>query len=175
MRTWILIALLVVGGLAVLVGVIAAIGAMLPRGHVATRSASYRQTPEAVFRTISDFAGAAAWRRDLERVELLESATGLPRFREHGRHGAITMEVLASEPARRLVVRIADASLPFGGRWIYELEPSAEGTRLTITEEGEVYNPIFRFMARYVFGHTATLEEYLRALGSEFGEEIDPR
>jgi len=35
------------------------------------------------------------------------------------------------------------------------------GTVLGITEHGEIYNPLFRFMARYVFGHEATLTAYL--------------
>jgi uncharacterized protein YndB with AHSA1/START domain len=174
MRTWILGAVLVVGGLVVLVGLVAAIGAALPRGHVATRTASFRQPPEAIFGAITDFTHAAAWRGDLERVELLESGSGLPRFREHGAHGAITMEVTELVPPRRLVVRIADPGLPFGGRWIYQVEPAAEGARLSITEEGEVYNPIFRFVSRFVFGHHKTLEDYLRALGRKFGEEVAP-
>jgi len=174
MKSWILIGFFVVGGLVVLVGVVAAIGAALPRGHVATRTASFRQPPEAIFGAITDFAHAAAWRGDLERVEVLESATGLPRFREHGAHGAITMEVTELTAPRRLVVRIADPGLPFGGRWVYQVEPAAEGSRLSITEEGEVYNPIFRFVSRFVLGHHKSLEDYLRALGTKFGEEVAP-
>ena len=34
-----------------------------------------------------------------------------------------------------------------------------------ITENGEVYNPLFRFMSRFVFGHTATIDKYLEDLG----------
>jgi hypothetical protein len=66
----------------------------------------------------------------------------------------------------RFVARITDKGLPYGGRWVYELAPDGTGTRLTITEEGEVYNPIFRFMSRYVLGQTATIDKYLAALGT---------
>ena len=41
---------------------------------------------------------------------------------------------------------------------------SGSGTRVSITERGEVYNPIFRFLSRFVFGHTGTMETYLRDL-----------
>jgi hypothetical protein len=41
-----------------------------------------------------------------------------------------------------------------------------------ITEDGEVYNPIFRFMSRFVFGHTHTMDAYLRALGKATGQEV---
>jgi len=66
------------------------------------------------------------------------------------------------KPSR--VVRITDESLPFGGSWPYELEPGAAGTRLAIREEGEVYNPVFRFMSRFVMGHHSTIDQYLEAL-----------
>ena len=60
-----------------------------------------------------------------------------------------------------LVTRIADTGLAFGGSWTFALQPAASGTRLSITENGEVYNPLFRVMSRFVFGHTATIDRYL--------------
>jgi len=47
-------------------------------------------------------------------------------------------------------------------------------TRLTITEDGEVSNVFFRFMSRFVFGHTATLDSYLAALTKQLGEPSTP-
>ena len=63
-----------------------------------------------------------------------------------------------------LVARITDVTLPFGGTWTYRIVPAAAGSELTITEDGEVYNPIFRFMSRFVFGHTATIDGFLADL-----------
>ena len=40
----------------------------------------------------------------------------------------------------------------------------AGGSDLTITEDGEVYNVIFRFMSRFVFGHHATMDAFLKNL-----------
>jgi hypothetical protein len=37
-----------------------------------------------------------------------------------------------------------------------------------------VKNVIFRALARYVFTHHRTLEQYLRALGRRFGAEVAP-
>jgi hypothetical protein len=72
---------------------------------------------------------------------------------------------------RVLVGRIADTNLPFGGSWTYELTPGAVGqTKLTITEDGEVYNPIFRFVSRFVMGHEATINRYLSDVGKRFPE-----
>jgi hypothetical protein len=79
-----------------------------------------------------------------------------------------------SVPPQRLVSRIADERLPYGGTWTYELAPAGDGTRLTITERGEIYNPVFRFVARFVMGHTATMNGVLRALGARHGERVTP-
>jgi hypothetical protein len=69
------------------------------------------------------------------------------------------------------VGRIADSNLPFGGSWTYELAPAGDGeTTLRITEDGEVYNPIVRFVSRFVMGHDATIKQYLSAVGTRFTE-----
>jgi hypothetical protein len=74
------------------------------------------------------------------------------------------------------VTKIADPDLPFGGTWTYELTPApGGGTRLAITERGNVKNVVFRFMSRYVFGYTATLDGFLRALGKKGGEDVTPQ
>ena len=87
-------------------------------------------------------------------------------FREHGKQGAITYRIETAETPTRMVVRIADTSLAFGGTWTHELRAtSSGGTDLTTTEDGEVYNPIFRFMSKFFFSPTATIEGYQGALG----------
>lgn len=68
------------------------------------------------------------------------------------------------EPPSLLVARIADPSLPFGGTWTYRIAPAAGGSDVTITENGEVSNPLFRFMSRFVFGYAATLDEFVKDL-----------
>ncbi len=75
----------------------------------------------------------------------------------------------STEPVR-LVMRIADDKLPFGGIWTYEIQEEAGGTRITITEDGEIYSPFFRVMSRFFFGYHATQESYLTALSTRFGE-----
>jgi hypothetical protein len=87
----------------------------------------------------------------------------------------MTLEQVEASPPSKLVGRIADKNLPFGGTWTQVLTETEGSTTLAITEDGEVYNPIFRFMARFVFGYAATLEKYLRDLGRKFGEEVTPQ
>lgn len=167
---WILYA---AGGLVGLVVVIAVVGLLLPAEHVVSRSARIERPPADVWSALADRARQPEWRRDLASVESLPDADGRPSFREHSRHGVITFvvdeSIAPSDRPGRLVTRIADDRLPFGGRWIYDVAAEGSGTRVTITEEGVVRNPIFRFMSRFVFGHSATLEAFLRDLTAHLG------
>ena len=163
---WLLIVVAALIGLALLVVVI---GWTLPEKHVASRSAVIPQPPDVVWRTITDVAGFPSWRSDVTSVERLPADSAHTAWRENGKDGRIAYEVTESEPPRRLVTRIADRTLPFGGSWTYELAPVNGGTRITVTEHGEVYNPLFRFVSRFVIGHTATLDRYLRDLGKKLG------
>jgi uncharacterized protein YndB with AHSA1/START domain len=139
------------------------VGYTLPEAHVASRETLLRQPSERVFTALADVEKYPAWRSDVKKVEVLAHGDGM-RWREHGGNGVITFEIAERRPSTRLVSRIADTSLPFGGTWTYELVQDPAGTRLKITEHGRVFNPVFRFMSRFVFGHTATMETFLADL-----------
>jgi len=165
---------IIVGLLVAIVALVVIIGALLPKGHIAARRARFSAPPDRVFAIISDVGQTAAWRKDVSRVELLPVQDGRTVFREQRGGDAVTYRVELLEPPRRMVVRIADTGLPYGGTWTYDLAPNGSGTQLTITEAGEVYNPLFRFMSRFVFSQTASIDTYLRALGAKLGEPIEP-
>lgn len=169
---WVLIIAAMVAALAVAVVIV---GALLPRDHVVGLSARVAAAPDTVWAAITDAAAQSAWRPDVERIELLPPENGRRAWREHLTSGTIAMVADAEEPPRHLVTRIADPSLPFGGTWDYRIEPDGAGaSRVTIVERGSVRNPVFRFVSRFVMGHTATLDTYLRALGRKFGDEPTP-
>jgi uncharacterized protein YndB with AHSA1/START domain len=159
------IAILIVGGLGALLLALVAFGYALPVAHVATRDAVLPAPPGRVFLVLTDVEAFPKWRSDVQAVEMI-ARTPHVQWRERGSDGTIAFEVQESDPPRRLVTRIADQTLPFGGAWTFVLEPADGGTKLTITENGEVYNPLFRVMSRFVFGHTATIDRYLRDLGA---------
>ncbi len=165
----------VVAALVAVIALVLLIGAMLPSKHVASREITLRQRPGDVYAVVRDFAGAPAWRTDLKAVELLEPVDGRVRFRENSRNGLITYEVVEDIANQRLITRIVDRDLGYFGSWTYEFMPADSGTRVRITEDGEVPNVLFRFMSRFILGHTATLEAYLKALGRKFGEEVTPK
>jgi uncharacterized protein YndB with AHSA1/START domain len=141
---------------------VVAIGYLLPKDHVASREAVVPAPADRVFAVIIDVARYPEWRPDVSAVDGVSAAP--LRWTEHGANGDIPYEVREQRPPERLVMAISDSSLPFGGTWTYELAPAAGGTRVVITERGEVRNPVFRFMSRLVFSQTATIERYLGAL-----------
>lgn len=165
----ILLALITIGG------IVAFLGSRLPVSHVATRSVTIAAPADVVFEAITDFAASPAWRTELKAVEVTaDAASGRTRVTEKSTSGDMTMEVEERVPPTRLVMRIVGEDLPYGGAWAYAVEAQGNTTRVTITEHGEVYNPLFRFISAYVIGHTGTLETYLSNLGRKFGADVMP-
>jgi uncharacterized protein YndB with AHSA1/START domain len=168
---WVWITLAVLAGLVLLLAVA---GALLPVAHAAARRVTLRQPAAAVFAVLTDVAAMPSWRKDLKAVELLPPRDGKRCYREHTRHGVMDLLVEREEPPHLLVGRIVTEGSPFGGTWTFALSERNGATELTITENGEVYNVIFRALARFVFGHTSTIDGYLTALGARFGEQVVP-
>jgi len=151
----------IVGVVAVALALMALIGMALPVGHQASRSAEIPAPPANVFALIRDVEGYPEWRSGVTAVTVLDSADGLPRFRETGTFGPIIFRMERADAPAFMRTRIDDPEQPFGGTWTYVLVPGASGTLLTITEDGEVHNPLFRFLSRFVFSQTSTIETYL--------------
>lgn len=180
----------IVGGLLGLLVVAAVMGALSPATHTVSRQVRVARPPEELWRTVSDVEAYPTWRPRLKRVEPIEpvelveslepvgerEGEGDSRraWREVGRDGAITMELVDADPPHRMVTRIADPTLPYGGTWTCEITRDGAGSVVRMTEDGEVRNVLFRFASRYVIGHAASLESYLTALAAHHGETVAP-
>jgi len=127
----------VVGAIVLLGIVVTVIGAMLPKAHSASRTARIAMPPDALHALV------------LKRI---------------GEPQEYPLRIERNEPPSLLVTRIAGERLPFGGTWTYRITPAPGGSELTITEDGEVYNPNFRFMSRFVFGDYATMDTFIGKL-----------
>lgn len=157
---WI-IRILVLLGLAILAMVIT--GSILPEKHTASVSRDFQASREEVWAVLTDFAHWPEWRSDLKEIRV-----GNHTFTEVSASGEeIDYRIEQFTTPERMVTTIVTPDLPFGGSWTYELIPTDSGCRLTITENGEVYNALFRFMSKYMFGHTTTLEQYLDDLNKK--------
>jgi hypothetical protein len=159
------------GAIAILVVGVLLVGWLMPVRHRASRQATFRVAPPSVWELITNVDAFPAWRGDVKAVERLPDRDGRPVWVEEGSNGRITYILERAEAPRLLVVRIADRDLPFGGRWTYEIVPASGGSTLTITEDGEIYNPLFRVMSRFVFGYESTIAAYLAAAGKRLAPE----
>ena len=153
-------------GLAVtlLVIVVAVVGAMLPKRHSVSRMARVAMPPDELYALLTDVSKYQSWRKDVKSLQRLPDKNGMPAWIEESNGMKIPMRFERMERPSLLVGRIDSTELAFGGTWTYRIAPASGGSDLTITEDGEVYNPIFRFISRFVFGHDATMDAFLKNL-----------
>ena len=175
MKLLIFIVVGVIVGILLLAGIVALIGSRLPKSHVASRSILLRRSPQEVYAVARNFDDAPKWRSDVKQVNVDVRAGGPVHFREEGKHGTVNYELAEDVPGNRMVTRILDTDLGYSGQWTYTFAPESGGTRVTIREDGEVSNVIFRFMSHYVFGQTSTIDSYLTSLAKHFGEDATPQ
>lgn len=166
----------IVAGLFVLTVII---GLLLPRGHIAARTARFKRPLLEVWQAITDHENEPSWRTDLKSKKRVADIHGHPVWLEvHQRGDNLTLETVLSQPPRdgraRFVGRIADDKLPFSGTWTYELKSEGDDAcTVTITEDGEVHNPVFRFIAYFIMSNTSTIEKYLKMLAARCGHAVE--
>ncbi len=169
MMRWILIVL----GLLVFVAAIGyTAGARLPLAHSASVRARFAVPPDSLYAAIVAVDSYPKWRADVKTVTRLPDHNGHTAWRETTGSGALDYEATVAVQPNRVVNTITTKDAGFTGQWIFQILPDSTGSTLTITEEGAIEQPLFRFMQRYVFGMTASMETFLHALGGRFGERV---
>lgn len=114
-------------------------GALQPMAHVVTRTKRIPARPDVVWKLINDPVASQGW------------------------GGGVQTEVVEEDEPRRLVTRIVGEKA-FGGTWTFEIAPTGhDASSVTVTERGEIYNPLFRTVMR-LMGHTRTMDAYLAKL-----------
>ncbi len=97
------------------------------------------RSPEEVFAYLTDVANLPAWQSGVHAAELEGKPAAGARIRESrhmlGRELSTTLEIAEYEAPRLFTLRALDSPVPFTVR--HELEPSGDGTRLTVVGEGD--------------------------------------
>ncbi len=126
----------------VLVAAITAIGATLPREHVASRSMAVHRPPQDVWPVLT---GVTA-------------------------QSSVPVDVIERDPPRRLVTRVKPSEKMFGGTWTCVITPTPGGSVVTVTEAGWVPNPFVRFISKFLIGHHATIDATLKETAKQLDE-----
>ena len=167
---WLVVGIVVLAAAAALIG---GIGAAMPRAYSVSRRAQFNRSQWDVWRTVTDYPRQVTWRDDVSHVDRLPNRGGMRVWRETDRRGrSMVLETVESAPPRRLVRRIANDDPAVGGSWAFDIEEIGEVTVVTLTEEGEVYNPFLRFVSRVIVGQAAAIDGYLTALGRELSADV---
>jgi uncharacterized membrane protein len=158
---WILFVMAAIAAvfIAILVG-----GLVTPRAHVVARSVRLAVPPADVWTSIRDVAKYADWRDELESVDVLEPEHGSARWREVSTRRTLTFGAVADEPMQCFTARILDEDLAFTGEWTWTMRPDGAGTRVSITERGQIGNPALRFVGTHLIGHTKSIDRCLQDL-----------
>jgi uncharacterized protein YndB with AHSA1/START domain len=145
------------------VGGLYGLGLSLPAVQVERIEVSLVSSPETLWSVLTDLDAMPGWRQDLRGLERLPSRDGVVRWRELGRTGrAVALERIEVAPPERMVVRLAEGSED--RRWVYEITRDGANTRLAISDQRSVRNPLRRAFVR-VFGRSrAVLDGWTRDL-----------
>lgn len=148
-------------------------GSRVPVEHRAIASEVIEASQDRVWELVSDTATHPTWRTGLVSVKPIEQKDleGPEDNRcwvEWHRSLKLTFCLVEEQPKSRRVVRIAGKNAGFSGTWTYALRPvTAHTTEITITEDGTVRPPLWRFLGYYFMGEDTNVKIFLRDLQAE--------
>ena len=151
---WLLILAGIIGCFILIVMIL---GCFLPVRHTATVKVSVSSTPDKVWQRLADFRSYPVWRSDVKAIEVLSDSEWIE---VNERNHKLPLKLIVKEPISRLIMKINGNGLPFGGDFECVLHPEGGRTIVTITENGAIYNPAFRFVSRFIIGYSATAKKY---------------
>ena len=104
------------------------------------------RTPEDVFAYLTDVSNLPAWQSGVKSATPRDGRIEESRSM-FGRELQTTFEIVDEEQPRLFTLRALDSPVPFTVR--HELEPADDGTRLTVTAEGDVPGFAAGLLARH--------------------------
>lgn len=174
------IALIVLLVIAVASIALAAIMAFARRDHRVELIVTYPNSPpDAVWRLLTDHASEPKWLPAFGTVVRQGDIAGHEVWTHTSPDGSfsatvMTVSAVPGERYERLLLRDGQPrSQSWDGRWVYGLQPSGSGTRLTITEYGWTDGFPFFIMQRVVGSPDAFLQYYARMIGTALNDPAE--
>jgi len=160
--------LIIIGAIVFLILIILIIGKLLPVKHTAVVKKEFKIDKTTLWKTIRNFEKYAEWRTSIKNIETINSTSWTEVVTKGDK---ITFGITQEEPNMKLTAKILGDNLPFGGQWTFEISDSNKQIILQITENGEVYNPIYRFIGHFFMDNSATIKKYMADLENLFNRK----
>ena len=158
------IGLLIIAGLVFYI-----IGRTLPEKHTSKFSVSLPVPSAAVWAVITDYPKMPEWWPAVKSIRLETRPNGeVWTWNQDTRGHEIAFRTLEEKAPQHLVREIVGDNLPFGGTWTFDLTPDGTKTNLTLTEDGFIKPPLFRFIATYFIGLDKTMKDFSVNLQKHF-------
>ena len=150
------------------------IGYVLKPDHISKTRAIINKSPHVLFDYLLDFPKWPRWNKEVPKPERKMDQNGHMVW-ELGDHLVEIVEInkpMGPNPGH-FIMRIANPKHPFQGTWTWVFEQEGGASKVTIIEQGKVASPLWRFLAKFLFGHNATAKTYLHMLGQHYEQGQD--
>ena len=159
---------LAIAGLATAIILVTIIGFFRSPLIVARASVQIKRPRQEVWDFLSNLENLPKWSSEVKTARKVSDNPR--RYLIGGPSGEMETEILAFEPPRRYVSRMASPAMGFSGDWEITVEPEETNTRVTSNAKLRVDNPLFRGLTMFMSGdkaEEATLVELKRHMEAQ--------
>ena len=142
-----------VAGLATAVILMTIIGYFRSPYITARASVQIQRPPQEVWEFLSNLENMPKWSSEVTAVRKISDNPR--RYAVRGASGEMETEIVAFEPPRRYVSRMASEAMGFSGDWEITMEPEGAGTRVTSNAKLRIDNPFYRGLTMFMSGDKA--------------------
>jgi Polyketide cyclase / dehydrase and lipid transport len=158
-------------GALVVAGFIWLCGYLLPPKHEASASLKLKASPEAVWAVLTAVENYPDWRSDVAISEVISSAPELS-WKESDSKGRVMVHAAGpGRNAEKWIDKLVRGDRQQGGERVFLIVADAEGgSRVAVTEDVELRDPLARFRARFMTGYAENLKKLLEDLRKRLAE-----
>lgn len=147
-------------------------GYFLPPNHTSKTRAMLNRRPDQIFDLLTDFGKWPMWNKEASNAARMPDKNGHQVWLLGDHILEIVQVVPPVNGVGQIFTRLSDPKSPFQGTWTWLIEPIGGAATLTVIEEGTIKSPVWRFLAKYLFGHHATGKNLLFTIGNSIQQVI---
>jgi uncharacterized protein YndB with AHSA1/START domain len=120
---------------------------------------------EQVFALLADPRRTPEWRTEVEAIhDYRETGNGLAAWTEVSGGAELDLRISERVDNERIVIVVDDEFAHYRGEWVFTFSDHEGGTRLAVTEAGEVPNPFIRGMFHLLANRDKTQQAHLDSI-----------